>query len=222
MNRRALVLGAAAVAVVAFAGAAAWYPRTPEAPPAPRPAAAGNNLVRFHSPVVGPADAPVTIVEFLDPSCEACRAFYPFVKKILSDNPKDVKLVIRYAPLHEGSDEAVRILEASRLQNKFDDVMMALFRDQDQWALHNGPDLEKAWSIAGGAGLDVAKARVDAKSEAISKVLAQDIADMQAVNLEGTPTFYINGKPLAEFGTQQLISQVEAEVKAARAVAPAG
>lgn len=221
MNRRALILGTAAVAVLAFAGAAAFYPGAPETPPAPPPAQE-SNLQRFHSPVLGPADAPVTIVEFLDPSCEACRAFYPFVKKILSDNPKDVKLVIRYAPLHDGSDEAVRILEAARLQNKFDEVMQALFRDQDKWAGHGNPDLELAWSIAGGAGLDVAKARQDAKSDAITKVLEQDIADMKAVNLQGTPTFYINGKPLAEFGPNQLVAQVEAEVAAARAAAPAG
>lgn len=215
MNRRNLMIGTAALAIVAFAGAAALY-QQPQEPAANTPPPADNVLVRFHSPIVGPKDAPVTIVEFLDPSCEACRAFYPFVKKILSDNPKDVRLVIRYAPLHDGSDEAVRILEASRLQNKFDDVMMVLFRDQELWAKHDGPDMEKAWSLAGEAGLDVAKARDDAKSPAIAKVLEQELADMKAVNLQGTPTFFINGKPLAEFGPEQLVAQVEAEVKAAR------
>lgn len=218
MNRRALVLGAAAVAVAAFAGAAALY-RKPEPPaPAAPPQAAGadNPLIRAHAPVIGPADAPVTLVEFLDPSCEACRAFYPYVKKILSDHPNDVKLVVRYAPLHQGSDEAVRILEASRLQGKFDDVMMALFRDQPEWAQDGSPNLDRAWEIAGAAGLDVSKAREDAKLPAIAKVLEQDMADLQAVNLQGTPTFYINGKPLAKFGTQELMDAVAAEVKAVK------
>ncbi len=40
-------------------------------------------LVRPYSPVLGPAQAPVTIVEFLDPACEACRAFAPVVKQIM-------------------------------------------------------------------------------------------------------------------------------------------
>ena len=46
-----------------------------------------NRLVRFHSPVFGPSNAPVTIVEFFDPACETCRAFYPIVKDILSKRP---------------------------------------------------------------------------------------------------------------------------------------
>ncbi|MFS8328883.1 thioredoxin domain-containing protein, partial [Vreelandella titanicae] len=33
--------------------------------------------MRSHSPILGREDAPVTIVEFFDPACEACRAFYP-------------------------------------------------------------------------------------------------------------------------------------------------
>jgi protein-disulfide isomerase len=143
------------------------------------------------------------------------------VKQILADYPNDTKLVVRYAPLHDGSDEAVRILEASRLQNKFDQVLQALFRDQAEWAVHGAPDLEKAWTIAGGAGLDVAKAREDARSDAIAKVLEQDIADLKAINLQGTPTFFVNGKQLTSFGPQQLVDLVKAEVDAARAGAPA-
>jgi len=61
----------------------------------------------MHSPVFGPANAPVTIVEFFDPACETCRAFYPIVKDILAQYPSEVRLVIRYAPLHKGSDVVV-------------------------------------------------------------------------------------------------------------------
>lgn len=212
MNRRLLVIGAGALALAAFvSGAALYRPETQvNAPPAE------NALVRMHSPSIGPAGAPVTIVEFLDPSCEACRAFYPIVKQIMAAFPGETRLVIRYAPLHEGSDGAVRILEASRLQQKFEPVLEALFRDQDQWAAHGAPDIEKAWSIAGSAGLDVTRGKADASSAAISKVLEQDIADMKAVNLQGTPTFFVNGKPLDDFGPQQLYDLVATEVKATK------
>lgn len=216
MNRRALIIGTVAIAAAAFAAAAAYYPRDTGGT-APQEE---SNLVRAHSPVIGLSDAPVTIVEFLDPSCEACRAFYPIVKQIMSAYPNETKLVIRYAALHKGSDEAIRILEAARLQDKFTPVLEKLFFEQPQWAVHGEPDLEKAWTFAGEAGLDVAKAREDAKSPAITAVLEQDMADVEAVNLQGTPTFFVNGKPLPSFGPQQLHDLVAAEVTAARGTAP--
>ena len=57
------------------------------------------NLVQFYSPTSGAADAKVTLVEFFDPSCEACRAFYPLVKSILEENKGKVKA---YANEEEG------------------------------------------------------------------------------------------------------------------------
>ncbi len=208
MNRRAIVIGTVAVAAVAFAAAAAYYPKN-TAGTAPQEE---SNLVRAHSPVIGPADAPVTIVEFLDPSCEACREFYPIVKQIMGTFPEETRLVIRYAPLHQGSDEAVRILEAARLQEKFIPVLERLFYEQPQWAIHGAPDLDKAWRLAGDAGLDIARAREDASSPTIAAVLEQDMADVRAVGLRGTPTFFVNGKPLPSFGRQQLHDLVAAEV----------
>ncbi len=113
MNRRTLVLSILGSAIAAFAIAGYVYQEQDAARQTKIAAEQSDNLVRPHAPVIGPSDAPVTIVEFFDLSCETCRAFHPFVKKILSDHPKDVRLVIRYAPFHEGSDEAVRILEAA-------------------------------------------------------------------------------------------------------------
>ena len=57
-------------------------------------------LVRPHSPVFGNPSAKVTIVEFFDPACETCRAFYPIVKGIVNSSFGQVRLVARYAPLH--------------------------------------------------------------------------------------------------------------------------
>lgn len=215
MNRRTLVVSTAIAAIAVFAGGAALYGSKPaEAPPAP--AAAADTLVRMHSPVMGPVAAPVTIVEFFDPSCEACRAFYPIVKQIMAQTGDDVRLVFRYTPLHQGSDEAVRILEAARRQNRFQPVLEALLADQPEWAIHGAPDIEKAWQIAAGAGLDLAKARQDAVSSAVDNVLAQDIADVKANDVRQTPTFFVNGKALTEFSPQGLFDLVQSELNAAK------
>ncbi len=96
-----------------------------------------------------------------------------------------------------------------------------MFR-QPEWAVHGSPDLEKAWTFAGEAGLDVERARKDASSDQVTAVLEQDTADMKAVGIQGTPTFFVNGKPLPSFGPQQLYELVASEVAAVRGEAPSG
>jgi len=213
MSRRVTVLATLAVAILVFAIGAIAYSRfaTPEPPPAP--VSEPSNLVRFNSPVVGPQNAQVTIVEFFDPSCEACRAFYPIVKQIMARYPEQVRLVLRYAPLHEGSDQAVRILEAARKQDRLIPVLEAMLAGQPNWAAHGAPNLDIAWQIAGAAGLDLDRARADAQGEDITAVLAQEIADLEALGVSQTPTFYVNGRELLDFGPQQLADLVAEEVE---------
>jgi protein-disulfide isomerase len=183
--------------------------------------AENNPLVRPHSPILGRVDAPVTIVEFLDPSCESCRAAFPFVHEILKKYPDDVRLVIRYAPFHQGSDVAVGILEAARKQNMFEKVLSALFDQQPLWAAHHAPDLNRAWDIARANGLDLEQAKVDAASPDVAKILQQDLADIQTNGVRATPTFFVNGKPVLEFGAEPLNNMVADEVQKLRSASSA-
>ncbi|MDE2416929.1 MAG: thioredoxin domain-containing protein [Burkholderiales bacterium] len=84
-------------------------------------------LVRAHSPSEGRADSPVVIVEFFDPACGTCRMFYPMVKQLMVENPNRIRLVMRYAPFHQGSDKVVAVLEAARRQGKFWQALEAFF-----------------------------------------------------------------------------------------------
>jgi protein-disulfide isomerase len=210
MNRRVIVIATSFLALCLFVGAAFVYKRGSE-PPAP--VLGGDTFERPHSPVIGPQAAPVTIVEFFDPACEACRAMYPYVKRILSTYPTQVRLVVRYTPLHTGSDEAVRILEAARAQGKFETVLETLLARQSEWASHHQPNLEQAWQVAASAGLDMERARREAFTPAIDRVLEQDLADVRANDVRKTPTFFVNGKPLPSFGPQQLYDLVTEEVR---------
>jgi protein-disulfide isomerase len=175
-----------------------------------------NRLVRFHSPVFGPSTAPVTIVEFFDPACETCRAFYPIVKNILAQYPNDVRLVIRYAPFHAGSDQVVKLLEASKRQNKYQPVLESLLAAQPQWADHGNPNIDLAYQAAKEAGLDITKAQADAQGSDVAAVLKQDIEDLTALEVTKTPTFFVNGRGLPSFGDQQLMALVAEEVAKAR------
>ncbi|MGE1155201.1 DsbA family protein [Pseudomonas kitaguniensis] len=214
MSRRAVVLSISLLAVVGFAVAAFFYSRGAMVPQATAPVPQTSALVRFNAPSFGPADAPVTIVEFFDPSCESCRAFYPIVKKMMSQHPNDVRLVLRYVRLHVGSEEAIRLLEASRKQGVFVPVLEAVLAAQPQW--HDDAKASAAWEAAAQAGLDVSKARQEMMSPEITATIERDAADAKTVGVKGTPTFFVNGKPLTNFGAQQLYDLIWSEINQAR------
>lgn len=170
------------------------------------------NLVQFYSPTTGAADAKVTLVEFFDPSCEACRAFYPLVKSILEENKGKVKLVLRYAAFHKDSDIVVKMLEASKTQNLYWQSLEAVLLSQPEWADHGAPQIDKIWPYLKAIGLDVDKAKADMKSPAIESVLKQDMADVAAFQVQKTPTFFVNGKPLLNFSEDALRTLIKKEI----------
>ncbi|MBM9595116.1 DsbA family protein [Roseitranquillus sediminis] len=217
MNRKTLLLAVLGVALAAFVGGA-WYASAP-APTAAATASPADEqrLVRPYSPLLGPEDASVTLVEFFDPACEACRAFYPVVERIRAEYPEDVRVVLRYTPFHgAGSELAIKVLEAARMQDVFIPVLEALLERQPQWASHDAPAEDSIFEIAGEAGLDVELARQQIMMPDVIAVLNQDRADVEAVGIRQTPTFFVNGKPLPSFGAEQLIELVTSEVEAAR------
>lgn len=219
MNRRTLLLGASSLGIIAFAGGSAYVTRQraaeAEAAAAAAPAVDDTLLIRPHSPVLGPMDAKVTLVEFFDPSCEACRAFHPVLKEIRKAFPDDVRIVMRYAAFHEGSDEAVRILEAARRQDLFEPVLDALLEEQPGWAIHGAPALDVAWEVAESAGLDMERAQADRLFPGTTAILNQDAADVQALGVNQTPTFFLNGRRLENFSLESLMTEVRVAVTGA-------
>ena len=217
MNRRTLLLGVSALGIAAFAGGAYVLNQRrtaeAEAAAAATPAAETDLLIRPHSPVLGPADAPVTLVEFFDPSCEACRAFHPVVQEIRRQFPTQVRVVMRYTVFHQGSDEAVRILEVARMQDKFEQVLDAILEKQPTWALHDGPQMDVAWRVAGAVGLDVKKSETERLFPGITGVLNQEAADVEALGIRQTPTFFLNGQRLENVSAESLIADVKLAVE---------
>ena len=217
MNRRQLTIAGILVALVAlFAAGVVLYQSQARQEQDAKASAESARLVRMHSPVIGPRDARVTIVEFFDPSCESCRAFYPHVKEILARHPRDVRLVIRYAPLHPGSDEVIKLLEAAKRQGKYVPVLEAVLQAQPAWADHASPKPELAFQIAQQAGLDPERARTDMQGADMDALLTQDVEDLKALQVRGTPTFFVNGRSLPSFGPDALAQLVADEVAGAR------
>lgn len=172
-------------------------------------------LMRAGAPVFGAPEAKVTIVEFFDPACEACRVFYAPVKQIINSSFGRVNLVLRYAPLHKDSDKAAMMLEAARIQGKYWPAVEATLASQDRWASHGQPDLSLLWPALEAVGVDIERAKTEMNTEAVRAILQQDVAALTALKVQRTPTFYVNGKPLIDFGAAQLKQLVADQSKIA-------
>ncbi len=206
------VIGLVALVALLFYWAMTFYQQRVQAAQDVQVTAEPSRLVRMHSPVFGPQDAPVTIVEFFDPACETCRAFYPLVKNLMAQHPEKIKLVIRYAAFHQGSDVVVKLLEAAKSQGKYQVVLEALLAAQPAWADHGQPNLETAFTVAQQAGLDLSQARQAMENPAMQALLQQDMDDLTALQVTKTPTFFVNGRSLPSFGPEQLAALVAEEV----------
>jgi protein-disulfide isomerase len=131
----------------------------------------------------------------------------------LEEYPSQVALVVRYATFHRNSKFAVKILEAARKQGKFWEALELLFLTQPKWASHQDPKPELIWDYLPQIDLDVAKMRSDLNDPKVDAIITQDTKDGQTLGVKGTPTFFVNGTPLLEFGPENLEILVEQEVQ---------
>jgi protein-disulfide isomerase len=201
------------IAVLAERGGSAPAGR---APASDRPVASADpsRLVRPGSPTLGPADAKVTIVEFLDPACETCAVFYPEVKRMLSANPGRIRLVTRHVPFHQGSEAVVAMLGAAQLQGKYWETLDALLGAQDRWVHNHRVQADAAMAVVAGVpGIDVDRLKGDMGRPEVRERGAQDLADAQALKVLKTPEYFVNGTPLPSFGLDQLQALVDAALR---------
>jgi len=215
MKRRVLFLVSAVVLLLAFALGAWLYQRGAARPTAPVTESDRIHLVRPHAPTLGDRNASVLIVEFIDPACVTCRKFYPMVKRILADHPGRIRLVLRWAPFHRGSEAVVAALEATRKQDDLWPALEALLASQSAWVVDGTAQLDRIWKPLAGLGLDLERVRADMASPEIARAIAQDLEDAQALGVTRTPEFFVNGAPLPEFGYAQLLALVNEALHAA-------
>ncbi|HSG08752.1 MAG TPA: thioredoxin domain-containing protein [Longimicrobiales bacterium] len=212
MNQKSLFVGAVVAMVVVFAGATMMYRSSQSVGGGSVSDATIAMLYRAHAPSVGEADAPVVIAEFLDPACETCAMFYPAVKDVMAANPGRIRLVLRWAPFHAGSQDVVALLEAARRQDKFWPALERLLATQSAWAINHSADVNLAWQQLGGLGLDRDRIAADMTSPEVVQSIQQDLADAASLNVTMTPEYFVNGRPLPSFGWEQLTQLINEEL----------
>lgn len=172
-----------------------------------------QELIKPHSPVKGAFSAKVTMVEFLDPECEACAATYPMVKKIIAEFDADLKIAVRYMPYHQNSKYVANILEGARAQGKYWEALELLFATQNQWANHHAPKPELIPELLKPLKLKMEPILADAKAGKYDAQIMQDMDDGKAVGVRGTPTFFVNGVMVEELSYEALRSAIQSHLQ---------
>lgn len=183
-------------------GGVAWYVMFTAAKPqqSAAPAAGAEQLVRADSHrLTAPREEKAQLVEFLDFECPSCAAVHPFVEELKAEFGDRVTFVNRYFPLsaHPNSGQAALAAEAAAQQGQYQRMAAKLFENQSQWAGSQQSQAPLFRTYAGQLGLNLAEfdaAVADPKTE--ERILA-DIADGNALGVNGTPTFFLNGEKLA-------------------------
>jgi protein-disulfide isomerase len=141
------------------------------------------------SPVKGPANAKITIVEFSDFQCPFCTKGNSTMSDLMKANPNDIKLVFKHLPLpfHPEAMPAAKASYAAQQQGKFWEMHDALFENQKSL----GADFYEA--TAKKLGLDMDKFKKDMNSEAAEAAVKADMAIAEKNGIQGTPGFFVNG-----------------------------
>ncbi len=148
--------------------------------------------------VRGAKDGKVTLVEFGDFQCPACGAYEPILRQVMADNKDTLKFSFRHFPLtqiHKNALLAAKASEAAALQGKFWEMHDIIYDKQDEWgeALNAR---EFIMMYANTIKLDISKFTRDLESKTIEDKILAEYKEGISLGVQGTPTFFLNGKKL--------------------------
>ncbi|MBE0496429.1 MAG: thioredoxin domain-containing protein [Campylobacterales bacterium] len=207
MNQRIVVVLSVVLLVGGFIFGAKQYQASQKTPAMTKEEQ--TRLMPSYAPTLGPSDAKVTLVEFFDPACGTCAQFSPLTKALVKEYDGKLRLVLRYAPFHEGSEAVVQMIEAAKAQGKYWEALSALLAEQATWVFNHRVYPERAWPVLERAGVDIEALKLAMQDPQIQAIITQDIADAKALGVTKTPSFFVNGTPLERFGYDPLVKLIK-------------
>lgn len=161
-----------------------------------------SSTVAATSHIEGNTTSKVTLVEYGDFECPVCEGYYPTVQQVQAKYNDTVKFQFRNLPLsqiHPNAIAGARAAEAADMQGKYWAMHAALYdsTNWNEWSTSSNAD-PYFWNYAKTLGLDVAKFKTDFASSAANDRIQADIAAFKKTGQQqATPTFFVNGKYVA-------------------------
>lgn len=152
--------------------------------------------------IKGNAEAAVTLVEFSDFQCPACRAFAPLASQIVEEYGEDIAFVYKHFPLsqHENAEPAALAAEAAGAQDKFFEMHDLLFDRQEDWEDLDDP-FDTFVEYANELELDIEQFTEVYNADETKKKVQADLLEGTQAGVNSTPTFYLNGQKLRNPGS---------------------
>ena len=215
MQNKKLVLSTLVAVIAFFVGFSFFYKNDSKSTQNIAVENINELLVRDYSYKMGDNSKNISVVEFLDPECESCAIYSTVVKRLYKEYYGDIQIVIKYLDNHKNSRFTIQILEAARVQGKYEEVLDMMFEKHSLWASHyasvDKPEL--LWQFLKDIpNLDIEKLKEDMKNPKIDEIIKQDREDANALGVRGTPTIFVNGKQLQELSQKALFDLVEKEI----------
>jgi protein-disulfide isomerase len=147
------------------------------------------------SPVMGPADAKVTVVLFSEVECSFCVKAHAVLKQLQSDYAGKVRFVFKHRPMpyHPGARQAAIALHAAHAQGKFWELMDRAYASPV--STEGGAYDAQARSL----GLDMQRYRREVESPATAAAIDADLAQAEKLGVKGVPDWFINGQEIVGF-----------------------
>lgn len=155
-----------------------------------------NSSAQPTNHVEGENKAGVTLLEYGDFQCPACKAYFPIVEQVVAKHKEDIHYQFRHFPLvqiHQHAFEGARAAESAGKQGKFFEMYRVLYENQSAWSTLSDP-VPTFVGYATQLGLNSQQFQSDYSSSAINDIVNADYQEAIKIGAKSTPTFVLNGK----------------------------
>lgn len=157
-----------------------------------------NTSAEASQHIAGKKDSKVTLLEYGDFQCPACKSYFPLIDQLKAEYGDRVAFQFRHFPLvqiHPNAFVSARAAEAAGKQGKFFEMHDLLYENQETWANSSSP-IPLLQGYAKQLNLNIDQFDSDMNSSAVADTINADVKSAQALGASSTPTFAINGKKI--------------------------